>query len=54
MALFSKDPAPPAPRSDSRSGNAPVQPGGTFIGPNVVIDGTISGSEIVTVEGNSN
>ncbi len=51
MALFSKDPAPPAPRNDTRSGSAPVQPGGTFIGPNIVIDGTVSGSELVTVEG---
>src|SRR5262245_60562004 len=52
MALFSKDPTPPAaPRSDSRSGPAPTQPGGTFIGANLTIEGTITGSELVTVEG---
>ncbi|HKR66206.1 MAG TPA: polymer-forming cytoskeletal protein [Thermoanaerobaculia bacterium] len=52
MALFSKDPAPPTtPRSDTRAGSAPTQPGGTFIGPNVIIDGKITGSELVTVEG---
>jgi cytoskeletal protein CcmA (bactofilin family) len=51
MALFSKDPAPPAPRSDSRAGNIPAQPGGTYLGPNVTIDGTITGSELVTIEG---
>jgi cytoskeletal protein CcmA (bactofilin family) len=28
-----------------------AQPGGTFIGPNVTIEGTISGSERVVVEG---
>src|SRR5689334_7310056 len=53
MALFSKDapqqqpPARPQPR-----GNDP-QPAmsGTFVGPNVTIDGTISGSESVLIEG---
>jgi len=29
----------------------PAQPGGTFIGPNVTIEGTLSGSEPVVVEG---
>jgi len=48
MALFSKDVAPPrpAPRPDS-----PALPGGTFVGPNVTVDGTITGSEPVVVEG---
>lgn len=51
MALFSKDPAPSAPRGDGRAGAAPVQPVGTFIGPNVVIDGAVSGSDPLVVEG---
>ena len=48
MALFSKDVAPAKPpvRSD-----APVAPGGSFIGPNMTVDGTITGSESVFVEG---
>ncbi|PYQ26718.1 MAG: hypothetical protein DMF56_23345 [Acidobacteria bacterium] len=48
MALFSKDVAPPKPavRND-----APVQPGGSFIGPNVTVEGTITGSEPIVVEG---
>jgi cytoskeletal protein CcmA (bactofilin family) len=33
-----------------RSTNTP-QPGGTFIGPNITIEGTVSGSERVVVEG---
>src|SRR5437762_10228487 len=46
MALFSKD-APQQPR-----GNDP-QPlfTGTFFGPNVTVDGTVSGSEAVLIEG---
>jgi cytoskeletal protein CcmA (bactofilin family) len=48
MALFSKDVAPPKPvvRND-----APMTPGGSFIGPNVTVEGTITGSEAVVVEG---
>ena len=48
MALFSKDvaPAKPAVRPDT-----PMQPGTSFIGPNVTVDGTITGSEAVLVEG---
>src|SRR5262249_16771464 len=52
MALFSKDAPPqqPAPRPVSR--NEPqAAAGGTFFGPNVTIDGTISGSESVLIEG---
>ena len=49
MALFSKEPTP-APRLDSRPNTAPPT-GGTFIGPNVTIEGTITGSEPVVVEG---
>ncbi len=33
-----------------RSTNTP-QPGGTFIGPNITVEGTVSGSERVVVEG---
>ena len=49
MALFSKDPAPAPPpvRRDT-----PAHPGGTFVGPNITIEGTLSGSEPVLIEGN--
>jgi len=49
MALFSKEAAPPKPavRSDMPAPAA----GGTFIGPNVTIEGTITGSEPLVVEG---
>jgi cytoskeletal protein CcmA (bactofilin family) len=49
MALFSKEPTP-APRLETR-GNTPVQAGPTFIGPNVTIEGTITGSEPIVIEG---
>jgi cytoskeletal protein CcmA (bactofilin family) len=49
MALFSKDPAP-ATRADTRN-SVPAPAGGTFIGPNISIEGTITGSEPVTIEG---
>ena len=50
MALFSKDPAPSAPMQPRR--DAPGSAAGpTFIGPNITIEGTISGSEPVVVEG---
>jgi cytoskeletal protein CcmA (bactofilin family) len=49
MALFSKDPVP-ATRPDTRS-SVPAPAGGTFIGPNITIEGTITGSELVTIEG---
>jgi len=52
MALFSKDPAPSQPAARP---SVPTQPGGTFngtyIGPNITIDGTITGSEKVLIEG---
>jgi len=52
MALFSKDPAPSQPAARP---NVPSQPSGTFngtyIGPNITIDGTITGSEAVLIEG---
>lgn len=48
MALFSKDVAPPKPvvRND-----APATPGGSFIGSNVTVEGTVTGSEPIVVEG---
>ena len=52
MALFSKDAPPqqPAPRPPSR-GDSQAAFNGTFFGPNVTIDGTVSGSEAVLIEG---
>ena len=49
MALFSKETSP-APRPEVRSAT-PAQPGATFIGPNVTIEGTLSGSEAIVIEG---
>lgn len=52
MALFSKDAAPSQPAARP---SVPAQPGGTFngtyIGPNITIDGTVTGSEAVLIEG---
>ena len=48
MALFSKDVPQPRPTSTSAG---PVAPGGTFIGANITIDGTVTGSEPVVIEG---
>ena len=52
MALFSKDPAPTQPAARP---SVPTQNGGTFngtyIGPNITIDGTITGNEKVLIEG---
>jgi cytoskeletal protein CcmA (bactofilin family) len=50
MALFSKDPAPAAPPPLRRDGPAPAG-GTTFLGPNITVEGTLSGSEPVVVEG---
>ena len=51
MALFSKDPVP----APTVRPNVPSQPGGTFngtfIGPNITIEGTITGNEPVLIEG---
>jgi cytoskeletal protein CcmA (bactofilin family) len=50
MALFSKDPAPAMTRPEPR--NASPAPAGTsYVGANLVVEGTISGSEPVIVEG---
>jgi cytoskeletal protein CcmA (bactofilin family) len=52
MALFSKDAPQQPPARPQPRGNEP-QPAfnGTYFGPNVTIDGTISGSEPVLIEG---
>jgi cytoskeletal protein CcmA (bactofilin family) len=50
MALFSKDPAPPAPAPVRRDTPTPTA-GTTLVGPNITIEGTLSGSEPVVVEG---
>ena len=49
MALFSKETAP-ASRPEPRA-SAPAPAGGTFIGPNIIIEGTITGTEPIVVEG---
>ena len=52
MALFSKDQIPPAkPQPPSVNPPTPGGPVTTFFGANVTIDGTISGTEPVVVEG---
>jgi cytoskeletal protein CcmA (bactofilin family) len=48
MALFSTKEPTPQPRGLDAQ---PSSGGGTFIGPNITIDGTISGSEPVLIEG---
>jgi cytoskeletal protein CcmA (bactofilin family) len=50
MALFSKEPAPAAQALPRRDGQQ-AAPGTTFLGANIIIDGTISGSEPVVIEG---
>ena len=50
MALFSKDPAPAAPPPVRRDTPMPAA-GMTFVGSNITIEGTLSGSEPVVVEG---
>lgn len=49
MALFSKDVAAP-PKPVGRI-DLPAGPGGTAVGPNITIDGTITGSESMLIEG---
>ena len=50
MALFSKDPAPAMTRPEARPATS-TPAGVTFLGANVVIEGTITGSEPVVLEG---
>ncbi len=49
MALFTKE--TPAPHPQPRSSEPQPAFEGTFFGPNVTIDGTVSGSEKVLIEG---
>ena len=49
MALFTKD--VPAPHPQPRSSEPQPAFEGTFFGPNVSIEGTVSGSESVLIEG---
>jgi len=49
MALFSKE-APPPPQARPNT-SAGIAPSGTFFGPNISFDGTITGNESVTIEG---
>ena len=52
MALFSKDqPAPKPPTVVRPSESSGTTPAGTYLGPDVVIEGTISGTESVLIEG---
>jgi len=49
MALFSKEPAPSS-RPDVRVGSV-VPAGGTYFGPNIAVEGTITGTEPISIEG---
>ena len=49
MALFTKD--TPAPRPQPRPNDPQPSMDGTFLGPNVVIEGTVTGSGLVSIEG---
>ena len=51
MALFSKDVPQPQARPGSRGGESQPAFNGTFLGANTVIEGTVSGSEAVLIEG---
>jgi cytoskeletal protein CcmA (bactofilin family) len=51
MALFTKEtPVPPRPTPRPNDPNSTAG-SGTFLGPNVVIEGTVSGTEPVLIEG---
>lgn len=50
MALFSKDPTPTTPAPVRRDTPTPAA-GTAYVGPNILIEGTLSGSEPVIVEG---
>ena len=54
MALFTKEtPAAAPPRLQPRANDGqPVSFDGTFLGPKITIDGTVTGSEPVLIEGN--
>jgi cytoskeletal protein CcmA (bactofilin family) len=50
MALFTKEP-PATSRPQPRPGDSQLAYNGTFVGPNITIDGTLTGNEPVIVEG---
>lgn len=50
MALFTKDTTPQKPQQP-RGGEGQMFPAGTFFGPEINIEGTITGGEPVTIEG---
>lgn len=50
MALFSKETSPSSPAPTPRA-SSQGQLGGTLIGPNIIIEGTVTGSETMVVEG---
>src|SRR5207245_6412623 len=49
MALFTKETPPPRPQLRPNEGQPAFD--GTFLGPNVVMEGTVTGSEAVFIEG---
>jgi cytoskeletal protein CcmA (bactofilin family) len=51
MALFSSKETTPQARPQPRGAEPQVNFNGTFFGPNVTIDGTVTGSESVLIEG---
>ena len=51
MALFSKDQPAPKPPVVVRPSESSGTPAGTYLGPDVIIEGTISGTESVLLEG---
>jgi cytoskeletal protein CcmA (bactofilin family) len=51
MALFSSKETTPQARPQARGAEPQVNFNGTFFGPNVTIDGTVTGSEPILIEG---
>jgi cytoskeletal protein CcmA (bactofilin family) len=51
MALFSSKETTPQARPQARGAEPQINFNGTFFGPNVTIDGTVTGSESVLIEG---
>ena len=49
MALFTKETPPPRPQPRSSDSQTPFD--GTLIGPNVTVEGTLTGTEPVLIEG---
>jgi len=51
MALFTKESPATPPRPQPRANDAQPAFEGTFLGPKITIDGTVTGSETVLIEG---